>query len=65
MNSLERTLRMCGVEGHNLKDLANDRSLWRHVVNAGIEDAEKGVLAGLEQKYLCNRQKRLARMAHN
>ena len=50
MNSLERTLRMCGVEGHNLKDLANDRSLWRHVVIVGMEDAEKGVLAGLEQK---------------
>ena len=56
---------MCGVEGHNLEDLANDRTLWRHVLNAGIEDAEKGILAGLEQKYLCNREKRLARMAHN
>ena len=56
---------MCGVEGHNLEDLARDRSLWRHVVNAGIEDAEKGVLTGLEEKYLCNREKRVARMAHN
>ena len=65
MNSLRRTLRVCGVEGRNLEQLANDRSLWRHVVNAGIEDAEKGVLAGLEQKYLCNREKRLGRMAHN
>ena len=65
MNSLRRTLRVCGVEGRNLEQLANDRSLWRHVVNAGIEDAERCVLAGLEQKYLCNREKRLGRMAHN
>ena len=64
MNSLRRTLRVCGVEGSNLEDVARDRSLWHHLVKVGIEEAEKSVLEGLKEKYLCNREKRLARMAH-
>ena len=39
----------------NFEDFAGDRSLWRHVENAATKDATKGILAGLQAKYLCNK----------